>query len=239
MIVSGELKFHSEYLDDIESARIAVEGRLRALVQAALGTEQDLSGKKLIAAAESLGVPYTRYAPQLTALVSIEHEAELALKRAVRTHPYAKWIKSRKGIGEKQGARLIACIEDPYWNYAEDRPRRDVAELWAYCGYVPGQRRKRGERSNWNPVAKSRAFLCAVACLKTKDGEFGSRYDGYREKYAESVHVAPCPQCGPKDHPALEGSSLSAGHQHARALRLIAKDVLEDLWEFAQDVGQM
>ncbi len=37
-------------------------------------------------------------------------------------------------MGEKQAARLLAAIRDPYWNDLHDRPRT-VSELWAYAGY--------------------------------------------------------------------------------------------------------
>ena len=50
------------------------------------------------------------------------------------------------------------------------------------------------------------------------------------DEYADAVHAAECKRCGPKGKPAQPGSPLSAAHQHARAIRLIAKAILRDLW---------
>jgi hypothetical protein len=229
-------------LDDIERARIATASRLRAMRDDhGLASTLDYQRAELIH----------------DALAAAEHQAELEVKRALRQHPLGAWVKRTVGIGEKQGARLLAALDDPYWNHAEDRPRRGPAELWAYCGYVPGQRRRRGERCNWNAEAKMRARLvaeCAVqAGVRKLDGYDDS--DGYdlthreaitplgavylraRAKHAEAVHDEPCPQCGPAGHPAPGGSPLSNGHQHARAPREVAKAILRDLYLAAKDVA--
>ena len=55
-------------------------------------------------------------------------------------------------------------------------------------------------------------------------------YDDGRAKYAESVHDVACRQCGSKGKPAPVGSELRDGHKHARAMRLVMKAILRDLW---------
>jgi hypothetical protein len=124
------LRFQAEILDDLEGVRTANENRLRQLTRSA----EDADG-------EVRGFGMTEEDPavaQLAALVSslgqLEHAAVLDLQRAVRKHPMGPWIKAQRGIGEKQGARLLAAIGDPWWNDLHDRPRT-VSELWAYCGY--------------------------------------------------------------------------------------------------------
>ena len=100
-------------------------------------------------------------------------------------------------------------------------------------------KRRKGIKSNWNPTAKSRAFLIAEACLKAKaTSPYGPIYDQARAKYADAVHDEPCPQCGPKGKPALVGSPLSDGHKHARALRVVAKMVLKDMFLEARRVSK-
>jgi hypothetical protein len=86
-----------------------------------------------------------------------------------------------------------------------------------------------------------RAYLIAETCIKF-DGKpdkndrprplspYRAVYDAGRVKYAEAVHPAACRRCGPAGHPAAAGSPLSSGHQHARALRLVMKEILRDLW---------
>lgn len=252
----------ADALDDIERTRIANENRLRQLTR----DETDSDG-------EERGFGLTLDQPQVAALADVvealgklEHQATLNLQRAVRKHPLGPWVKATVGVGEKQGARLIAAIGDPYWNTLHDRPRL-VSELWAYCGLHvlpavqgfcatqespggggkqgnPGQStadtqctaagvaptRARGQRANWSTVAKTRAYLVAESCIKQARSPYRTVYDDGRTKYADAVHAAPCRRCGPAGKPANTGSPLSAGHQHARAMRLVMKEILRDLW---------
>lgn len=119
----------ADCLDDIERTRIAQENRLRQLTR----TGVDRDGEE-----RGFGLPLDQ--PQVAALAALvdalhemEHAATLNLRRAMRSHPLGPWVKATVGVGEKQGARLIAVLGDPYWNTLHDRPR-SVSELWAYCG---------------------------------------------------------------------------------------------------------
>jgi hypothetical protein len=256
----------ADVLDDLERVRIANENRVRQLTR----NIEDSDGVER-------GFGLTLDHPQVAALqatveglAALEHGATLALKRAMRTHLLGPWVKNTAGIGEKQGARLLAAIGDPYWNTLHDRPRT-VSELWAYCGYhvlpagghlrdathlplaaggaqtsdtddqrardahmssVVGvaAKRARGQRANWSATAKMRAHLVAEACMKCRTSPFRLVYDAAREHYAYAVHKTPCVRCGPAGKPAAVGTPLSLGHQHARALRKVAKEVLKDLW---------
>lgn len=189
-MISSELLFCAEYLDDIEKIRIATENRLRSMVEAGIDTEF--------------------YDKQVEAFQKMEKEAVLSLQKVMKRHPLGKWIESTKGVGLKQGARLIASIGDITYNHLEDRPRRGPAELWAYCGYRPDQKRKKGERSNWNPTAKMRAFLIAESCIKQMQSPYRKVYDKARESW--------------------ESREVSDGHKHNHALRVTAKTILKDLF---------
>ncbi len=191
-LLTTELQVYAALLDDIEGVRIATENRLRQLE----------------------GFPV--YAAQLHALRDMEHQVTLALQRAIRKHPLGPWIKNTVGIGEKQGARLIAALDDPAYNFAEGRPRRGPAELWAYCGFAPGQKRQKGVKSNWNAQAKMRAFLCAESCIKQRHSPFRATYDQARVNWADR--------------------DISDGHKHAHALRLTAKAILKDLFLYAKEL---
>lgn len=119
--------------------------------------------------------------------------------------------------------------------------------------------RTRGAKANWNKWAKMRAYLVAESCLKQlaktcvkPDGQawadhdpercacspYRVVYDEGRRKYADAVHQVPCKRCGPSGRPAEVGRPLSDGHKHARALRLVAKTVLKDLWLAARDIHE-
>lgn len=199
------LRLLADSLSEVEKVRIATSHRAKAI--------ERMGGADLPQA--------ERLRSMTEALAAIEHGAELELRRAFRKHPLIGFQKSKKGIGEKQLARLLAEIGDP----AE---RRTVSQLWAYCGMhvlpagqgspdtqatpAGGQapRRKRGQRANWNMVARSRVRLIAESCIKKMDSPYRPFYDAGRAKYADR-----------------DWSDL---HKHNAALRLVAKAILRDLW---------
>ena len=103
-----------------------------------------------------------------------------------------------------------------------------------------------------------RAFLCAEAAIKagvrkTDDADdtdgydlahrhaltrYGQVYLDGRAKYAGTVHPTPCHRCTAAGQPPAEvGTPRSAAHQHAMAVRLVAKEILRDLWGEATALG--
>lgn len=267
------LALAADVLDDLEKVRVANENRLRQLTR----TEADADGQERGFGLDESHPDVARLAALVALLGEAEHKAELNLARLMRRHPLGPWVGAQKGIGDKQAARLLAAISDPYFNDLHDRPRT-VSELWAFCGFHvirtsasgqsisgthqpaaaggidghPGQskhenqrgpagvapRRQRGQRSNWSETARKRAWLVAVSCMKSPGGHYRAVYDATRAKYAEAVHAVPCIRCGPAGKPAPEGSALSDGHKHARALRAVAKEVLRDLWRESRRLHQ-
>lgn len=316
------LALAADTLDDLERARMAAKSRFRHMTRDEVDKDGGVRDLGL-----STDVPEVlALAALVDGLTNLEHQAELALKRSLRQHPLGPWVKVTLGVGEKQGARLLAAIGDPYWNTLHNRPRT-VSELWAFCGYhvlpvggqdprdthtriaagrdlkqaggavhepsdaqrrlgvapslaltLPashtprdahsrlaggaqagtGQRgddtqsstagadhsaggdaghhigvapgRARGQKSNWSSTAKMRAFLIAESCMQCRQSPYRAAYDDTRLKYAEATHQVECRRCGPAGRPAQPGSPLSDGHKHARALRLVAKTILRDLW---------
>jgi hypothetical protein len=265
----GLLLILATQLDELEAVRIAATNRLRSLA-----APSEDHGKGMDPASSSV-----RLCEAIAAeFVTFEKAATLELQRAMRRHPLGPWVKAQRGVGEKQAARLLAAIGDPYWHAAEDRPRT-VSELWAYCGLHvlhPGQlrgdthgnaagvhlrdasqtsndthaclagvapSRRRGQRANWSGTARSRAYVVAESCMKQRstacradDGTtvhgpdcscspYRRAYDEARAKYAAAVHGADCPSCRRK-----AGEPLTDGHQHARAMRIVMKALLRDLW---------
>lgn len=224
-------------LDDIEGLRKAQNNRRRILTT----TEPDEDGRMR-------GFGLTDMHPTVVVidtlgeqLDALEHDTILALNRTMRAHPLAGWQKQAKGVGEKQLARLLAAIGDPYLRPMPDgtsRPRT-VSALWAYSGLHtlpagaiepatpiplpprPGinvaARRQKGVKSNWSTDAKTRAYLIATSCIKQVDSEYRGVYDARRE------------------HTALTHPDWTPGHSHADALRIVSKRVLRDLWRAARD----
>lgn len=133
------LALAADVLDDLEKVRIANENRLRQLTRSAEDSDGETRGFGL----DERHPDVARLASLVGMLAAAEHQAELNLARLMRKHPLGPWMKATAGIGEKQGARLLAAIGDPYIRpeitRADEtvelsRPRL-VSELWAYCGY--------------------------------------------------------------------------------------------------------
>lgn len=228
VLADPALALAADVVDDLERVRIANENRLRQLTR----DVEDVDGEQ-----RGFGLPVehpdvARLAGIVEGLAKLEHDAVLELQRKLRKHPLGPWVKATRGIGEKQGARLLAAIGDPYWNTLYDR-QRTVSELWAYSGYHVQEGaavgRARGQKANWSATAKMRAYLIAESIVKA-GGPLREVYDAARAKYDGALHEVECRRCGPKGNPAHPGSTLSAGHQHARALRAVAKEVLRQLW---------
>jgi ribosomal protein L37E len=216
------LTIYADLLDDLERSRIATENRIRSLrdVKGLAGSPEE---ERLDAIAMGLAVA--------------EKQAVNELRKAVKAHPLGPWISAQVGVGEKQAGRLLGVLGDPAYRFDHvtgEMATRSVSQLWSYCGYgdASRQRRRRGEKANWNADLKMRAFLIAESCIKQvgKGSPYRAVYDEARAKYADAVHADECRRCGPSGSPAPAGSPLNDGHKHARAIRAVAKAFLRDLW---------
>jgi hypothetical protein len=260
--LSRDLAVAADTIDDIEQVRMAAENRLRQFTRGAdeldadggqRGFGWDIRSPAVVAQAalvarmkcdsEAVRQALADERPPKRKGCCLEHDAERSLTRALRAHPLGPWVRTVRGVGEKQGGRLIAAIGDPYarpelllpdetWDPA--RPRT-VSELWAYCGLKPGQKRKRGERANWSAAAKMRAWNVAGSMLKAGNREV---YDKRKAHTEGRLHEGECARCGPKGKPAQPGTPWSDGHRHADALRVVSKEILKDLWREARRIHQ-
>jgi hypothetical protein len=293
------LALAADVLDDLEKVRIANENRLRQLTR----DEEDADGEERGFGLTLDHPDVARLNTLVTALADAEKAATKNLEKRLREHALYPWLKAQKGVGDKQAARLLASIGDPYMRpeivrkdgTVEPARPRNVSELWAYAGYHvinfpaghmcsgdqggtasggktghPDQnaadthsagvgvapKRARGQRANWSSTAKMRAYLIAESTMKQlkrtcpaneeqgyathADGCDCSRYrivyDAARAKYADAIHHAECIRCGPKGKPAAVGSPLARKHKQARALRIVSKELLKDLWREAQRI---
>lgn len=219
----------ADVLDDFETVRIANTNRVRILTR----DEADSDGEERGFGLDENTPVVKKLIGTVAAMEQAEHEAILNLQRAMRAHPLAGYQKRHRGIGEKQLARLLATIGDPYWNDLHDRPRT-VSELWAYCGFDvrngKAPKRTKGQVSNWSEDARKRVWVIASAMPKFPGGKYEQVYRDARAKYEGGLHGTECVRCGPAGKPALAGSVRSDGHNHAMAIRLVAKEILKDLW---------
>jgi len=223
------LTIYADLLDDLERSRIATENRIRSLREV-----KGLAGSPEEERLDSIAM----------GLAEAERKATNELRKAVKAHPLGEWIGAQIGVGEKQTGRLLGVLGDPSLRVdleTGEATERTVSQLWSYCGYgdAKAQVRRRGEKANWNATLKMRAFLIAESCIKQSASPYRKVYDDARAKYADAVHAEGCKQCGPSGKPAQPGSDLRDGHKHARALRLVAKSFLRDLWEESRRLHQL
>lgn len=222
------LALSSIILDDIEGLRLANENRLRQLTR----TEVDSDG-------EERGFGLTEDHPDVRNMIqmveglqALEENAIKQLTKRMKKDKLGPYVKSIKGLGEKQAARLLGAIGDPYINSSTGEPRT-VSQLWAYCGlHVDAQgnamRRKKGVKANWSTVAKTRAYLISESMLRSGNRE---AYDRRKAATEGRLHSNPCVRCGPSGKPAQPGSLWNDGHRHADALRVQSKEMLKGLWK--------
>jgi hypothetical protein len=236
------LAFAADILDDLEHTRNANANRLRIMTTLAADADGVMRGFGL----DERHPDVARLSAMVSALDGLVHDATLQLQRQMRRHPLGPWVKAQPGIGEKQAARLLAAIGDPYWNTLHNRPRT-VSELWAYCGLhtLPGgdhpmrdaqsgpvaARRIKGQKSNWSTNAKTRAWLCIESCMKCNGGT-----DSLGRQRPLSPYRVVIDQR--RTRTAETHPEWSPGHSLNDAMRIASKALLRDLWREAKRIHE-
>jgi hypothetical protein len=237
----------AQVLDDLEKTRIANENRLRQLTR----NVEDSDGEERGFGLDERHPDVMRLAGIVDSLKALEHGAELNLKRALRRHPLGPWVKNTVGVGEKQGARLLAAIGDPYWNTLHDRPRT-VSELWAYCGlHVLPSGHADGDPQDMSaardqtghadqPLNEPHSPLVGVAAKRRK-GQCAN-WSTTAKMRAYLVATSCIKQTASpyrkvyddrRAHTAITHPEWTAGHSHNDGLRIVSKAILRDLWREA------
>lgn len=241
------------FLDDVEGLRKAQGNRLRILTTTEPDEDGQMRGFGLDVSDPTVGT-----VKALTeGLAAVEHQAILALNRSMRAHPLAAWQKQAKGVGEKQLARLLAAIGDPYLRADTGAPRT-VSQLWAYCGLhtLPTVGHK---RSDTHPAsAGSGAQLPAGAddtaatnvdpplpgnvAARRRRGEVAN-WTTTGKTRAYLIATSCIKQDGEyravydarRAHTATTHPDWTPGHSHNDAIRIVSKRILRDLWRAARD----
>lgn len=227
------------HLDDVEGLRKATANRLRIMT----ATEPDEDG-----VIRGFGLdanhPVVRSIRESLEVLQVEEDETVkVLQQQMREHPLGPWVKAQKGVGEKQAARLLAAIGDPYWiegGEFEDEDGnvtvrqagpRTVSQLWAYAGlHVDNStgaavRRKKGVQSNWKTQIKTRAYLVSEACVKA-----GVRKDPDDETKRVGTTRYGTVYLTRRAHTAATHPDWTPGHSHNDALRIVSKAILRDMW---------
>lgn len=141
------LAFAADILDDTEGLWVANSNRLRILTTP--HDQADSDGEYRGFGLTEADADVARLGAMVATLDQLTKDATKHLEKVMRRHPLHPWVKAQKGLGDKQVARLLAAIGDPYWNTLHDRPRT-VSELWAYCGLhvLPASQNTHGSHSH-------------------------------------------------------------------------------------------
>jgi hypothetical protein len=250
------LAFAADVLDDLERVRIANENRLRQLTRSVEDSDGELRGFGL----DEDHPDVARLAAMVDTLLDLEKDATLNLQRHMRRHLLGSWVKTQKGIGDKQAARLLAAIGDPYIRpevIREDgtvlpRGPRTVSALWAYCGLhvVPGQpcsedqSMHAGERGDSGHDRHDTQCSHVGVAPRRRKGQVAN-WSGNAKMRVHLIAVS-CMKVRDspfravydtrRKHTAVTHPDWSDGHSHNDALRVTSKEILKHLWRAARDL---
>lgn len=239
--LSAVVALNADTLDDLESVRMAGEARLRSLTD-----EEHGKGISRELAFEEIG----RIEDMIDGVKALERDATRHLEAAMRRHELGAFVQSTPGLGLKTVARFLG----------ETGPlhhRETVYQLYAYCGLhvVNGKapRLARGQKLGYNKQAKTRAFLMAEPCVKAVGYErtspkgkviqiarspYRDVYDEGREKYEGAVANTDYSRYDKEQRKTVvwlcEGEPIPDWMKHARAMRLVMKAIVADLWAEAR-----
>jgi hypothetical protein len=252
----------AQFLDDIEGLRKAQGNRKRILTAGAPdedgATKTDADGQVRGFGLDSTHPVVSTIEALSAQLDAVEHQAILALNRAMRRHPLVFWQRSAKGVGEKQLARLLAATGDPYINATTGRPRT-VSQLWAYCGLhtlpttdqrtrdtqtvcvggggiLPAGAKKRPAPTRWAPLPgtnvaarRHKGIRCNWSTdAKTRAYLIATSCIKHDGTYREVYDAR-------RAHTAVTHPDWTPGHSHNDALRILSKTILRDLWRAGRD----
>ena len=212
----ANMRFTSSALDDIERVKIAQENRLRSLTRSEPDEDNIVRG---------LGLPNDNpnviiASATVDSLKAVEKELVKDLTKQLKKSPFYAFSKDLRGVGEKQFARLLTSIGDPFWreediiNVADDpittrdgrviepgeisfpAGSRTISQLWGYAGLANNEdgsivRRTKGVKSNWNTEAKNRAWLIVESCQKQLDPECKATSETAIKEHYEDCACSP------------------------------------------------
>ena len=196
-----ELRILVESFYDMQKLRIAMGNRVRQYGKAGLLTDIDPT-------------------PALEQIKEGEKELERQITDVVKQHPlWGEWFAGVKGIGPVMAAGLIA--------WRDDISKADtISAFWKYHGLAPSQsKRKRGEKLDYNPKAKTHAWKIGMQLLKSK-GKYSDIYYISKTKYEQRHDIKDMHETGY----ARGGMKSYKLHIHYMALRKMIKQFLADTW---------
>lgn len=225
----AELRLWSEMYWDAQKARIGMENRKRS------GTvDPDLV---------QLVIDPMKQSEKL-----LQKQMTKCYKRVV-PEGIQNWQKDTPGMGDVLLPRLLGHLGHPriatpkHWIpgskngdkrvLVEDGPYiRSVGQLWQFCGHGAVVHRRKGMTQEealaaGNPTLKMLVHLMADSAIKSP-GKYRKIYTMDRESRGETYN----PDAKPEER--WSKGELPKLHSHNRALRLVGKEILKDLYDASE-----
>lgn len=182
----SELRKLVTYYERVQKAKVTIAASTKSFERIELDPPQEL-------------------VDEVEKLRKLENKYEKKIKTHWKENPTAvyKWAIEIKGVGDINIAKIASRID-------LDKTPSESA-LWAYAGYAPDSKKKKGKKTSWNPKLKS-------SCYQLVDCFIKQRTPKYREMYDKE-----------KDKQMLKG--ITRGHAHNRAIRKVAKLFLRNYYK--------
>lgn len=188
------------------------------------------------------GKPHETMAWIATQMETLENQIKRALDKYTNADELSVWAKGQKGIGPVISAALSSMIEPEKFETA--------GNLNSYAGLAPGQKRKRGEKCNWNSELKRILWLLGESFVKVSgydDAFYGKLYlekKAYYEAKNESggfadraKEILASSKWGDnQSKKALEAGRLPQAQIHAMAKRFAVKIFLSHYWQNGREL---
>lgn len=173
-----------------------------------------------------------------TSFQDMESEMQRFLGLWASEQRVGRWLQSIKGIGPVMSAGFLA--------HTDIERHHRVGNLWSYAGLVPGQKKEKGKKLNWNAQLKVLCWKAGESFVKVsgyEDALYGQLWKQRKAREVEANdnlayeeqarHKLETTKIG-KDTDAYKWYSagkLPPAHVHARAKRWAVKLFLSHLWE--------
>ena len=209
--IESSLKILVRTLYDLQALRIN------------LGNRTSLAGKESGTLAGHIRDRLTSYHGELQL---VETHILKDIQSELNAYPiWTDYLKKVKGCGSTMASVIISEIDD-ILRFGT------VSKLWAYCGYAvkdgQAQRRKRGEKSNWNSFLKSKLYILAQGFLRAKNPKYRKLYDDYKHRIQSRKCPLDAKRHGGKSK--IDKFGCTDGHRHAMAIRYMIKMFLMELF---------
>lgn len=212
-----DLKTQVLLLNKTQQARIAIDNQIRGFSRIEIIVPEFMH--ELSA---SLTKKEKEYEKQIKHL--LEGKNHIHQENQVRNenpYPVYSWLKQVKGISHNLSAKLIAFID------IEKSPT--VSSLWKYCGMAPDSKKKKGKTANYNHNLKPIMYQIADSFIKQNTPKYREIYD--KEKARQLILMEEEKSQHPAENHHHKGSPPSSKmHAHKRAMRVMVKAFLKDLW---------